>query len=380
MQLTGRDRTNLIRSVSGLLFAVGALVLLERKSGHHHWGDFARLLVVLVPAAVLYLLALGMLDSSRSEEAEPWQSVLAVVAILLGPVALFQLLEWIGASTHHVLYDAGVFALTALLAGYAAKRAHAPYAALLAALSLLVTWLLLWSKILSHPSADTYRWLLVAAAALLLLGSARLMRIGAIGAGEVATAGGLTAVAAGVFGVIVGYFLSAFGPLINLSEGSNSVTSSRVFSSSSENASVNLASGPAHGHLGRIPHLTSGRLPKRTHLPTVSGLPHRVVAHQFHAGALPNLLHNSGVQHFGWDLYLLVVSLMLVWIGSRARVRGLGYVGGVGLLAFIVSVGSQITRIEAGRAPTSAIVGWPLTLIVLGVLGLAAPMLRRRKH
>lgn len=93
----------------------------------------------------------------------------------------------------------------------------------------------------------------------------------------------------------------------------------------------------------------------------------------------PLPLHTSGLQHFGWDLYLLVVSLALVWVGSRARVRGMGYVGGIGLLAFLLSVGAQITRIESGRAPTAAIVGWPLALLVIGVAGLAAPMLYRRE-
>ena len=76
---------------------------------------------------------------------------------------------------------------------------------------------------------------------------------------------------------------------------------------------------------------------------------------------------------------MLVVSLALVWIGSRTRVRGLGYVGGVGLLAFLVSVAAQVTRIEAGRPPTTGIVGWPLVLLIVGLAGLATPVLYRRK-
>jgi hypothetical protein len=366
MQLSRRDISNLLRSTGGLLFAVGAVVLLDRKSGHHQWSSFVRLLVVLVPTAVLYLLAVGVLEPSQDEEAEPWRSVLAVGSILLGPVALFQFLAWIGASPRHLLYDAVVFALTALLAGYAAKRARAAYAALLAALALLVSWLLVWSKILNYPSADTYRWLLVVAAVLLLLGSARLLRIGAIGAGEVATVGGAVAVAAGVFGVIVGSFLSAFGPLMRLGEGSSSVSSSSYSGSGSITGTLAGTRSRAYpGGLSKLTHPLAG--PERVH---------RVVtghARKFHAGSLPNLGHTSGVQHFGWDLYLLVVSLVLVWIGSRARVRGLGYVGGLGLLAFIISVGSQVSRIETGQASTASILGWPLALIVLGVVGLAAP-------
>jgi hypothetical protein len=60
------------------------------------------------------------------------------------------------------------------------------------------------------------------------------------------------------------------------------------------------------------------------------------------------------------------------------RARGLGYVGGVGLFAFLVSVGAQVTRIESGGAPTSSLAGWPLALLVLGALGLLAPALSRR--
>jgi hypothetical protein len=88
-------------------------------------------------------------------------------------------------------------------------------------------------------------------------------------------------------------------------------------------------------------------------------------------------IHTNGLQHFGWDLYLLIVSLGLVWVGSRVHARGLGYVGGFGLLAFLISVSAQITRLESGRAPTTSVVGWPLALLIVGVLGLAAPALYR---
>ena len=141
MQLSRRDVPDLLRSVGGVLFVAGAVTLLIRKSGHHGWGEFALLLVALVPAVVLYVLALGGLEPTGSETPRPWQSVLLVAAILLWPVALFELLHWAGASTRHVLYGAGVFALTALLAGYAARRARVPYAVLLAGLASLVAWL-----------------------------------------------------------------------------------------------------------------------------------------------------------------------------------------------------------------------------------------------
>jgi hypothetical protein len=104
--------------------------------------------------------------------------------------------------------------------------------------------------------------------------------------------------------------------------------------------------------------------------PTISSGPH--------VSSSPLVTTTSGLQHFGWDLYLLIVSLALVWIGSRGHVRGLGYVGGAGLLAFILSIGAQITRLQSGRPPTADIVGWPLALLIVGVVGLAAPALYRR--
>jgi hypothetical protein len=381
-----RDIPDLLRSVGGVLFAVGAVLVLIRESGHHGWGDFAQLLVVSIPAVFLYLLALGVLEdtpSTSDEKAQPWQSVLMVVAILLVPVVLLELLHWLGANTGHVLYGAGVFAVTALFAGYGVRRARVSYAALLAGLSLLLTWLLVWEEILGHPSANTYRWLLVAAAVLLFVFAARLARASAIGAGELATAGGIAAVMAGVLGVIIGSVVGAFSGL------------SRVFSSGSETSSFSSGSGSISGFppvrvpgsVGsrissasgrRISHISSN--PHIPHIPPISRIPHNpVILHSHHISSNPFAIHTNGLQHFGWDLYLLVVSLALVWIGSRVRVRGLGYVGGVGLLAFVFSVGAQITRLEFGHTPTTSIVGWPLALLIIGLAGLAAPMFYRRE-
>jgi hypothetical protein len=308
--------------------------LLIRKSGDHSWTDFERFAIVAAPAGLLYVLALAG-TSPFARQAAPWQTVLGVTAILLAPLALFALLRWAGANTGHVLYDAGVFALTGIFAGYITRRARVSYTALLGAISLLIAWLLLWDKLLGHPSADTFRWLLVAGAAVLLLVAVALAVIDAVGAAEVATAGGLAAVAAGVFGVIVGAFVGLFRMLVG-----------SAFTSS--------------------PAVTSGTLPGGR--PGLGRFPHE---------AAP-VIHTSGVQHFGWDLYLLVASLALVWMGSRMRVRGLGYVGAVGLLALVVSVGAQITRVETGRPPNHGVT-WPLVLIIVGAAALVVSLPVRRR-
>jgi hypothetical protein len=58
------------------------------------------------------------------------------------------------------------------------------------------------------------------------------------------------------------------------------------------------------------------------------------------------------------------------------RVRGMGYVGAVGIGAFIISVGAQVTRLASGRGPSHDVLVWPLVLLVLGALGLIASALR----
>jgi hypothetical protein len=60
-------------------------------------------------------------------------------------------------------------------------------------------------------------------------------------------------------------------------------------------------------------------------------------------------------------------------------VRGLGYVGGAGAIAFVISAGAQITRLEAGRNATHAVAGWPLALLIAGVLALAMSRLRAER-
>jgi hypothetical protein len=47
-------------------------------------------------------------------------------------------------------------------------------------------------------------------------------------------------------------------------------------------------------------------------------------------------------------------------------------------LAFVISVGAQITRIEAGRAPSSSLASWPLALVGIGAIALVVPAFYRR--
>lgn len=345
MEPSRRDLTDVLRSAGSLLIAVGAVALLLRKSNFAGWTDFERMLAIAVPAGLLYGIAAGPGLRLGAPAPAPWRSVAMVTSLLLWPLALFLLERWAGASTHHVLYVAAVFAAVTALAAAGARRTGARYALFVAGLAALVTWLLLWDKILDHPSAGTFRWLLVVAAALLLAGALLASLAGSRGAGDLATAGGLTAVLAGVFGVVVAEIQILTLPFLRLTKPSDEGVATRE-----------ITAHHASGHVAVL-H------PLHPHSPL----------HVF------GQYHLSGTQHFGWDVYLLVVSLLAVTLGARARIRGLGYAGALGLFVFAVSVSAQLSRLVHGKGPTHSLAGWPLVLLVLGLLALAAslPLARR---
>jgi hypothetical protein len=104
---------------------------LTRKSS----SDFACTLVVGVPAIALYMMSVLAPPLGEVSGRRPWRALLATTSILLAPVAMLELLHWLGAYTGADLWLAAVFALTALLAVHAVRRTKAAYLALLAALS-----------------------------------------------------------------------------------------------------------------------------------------------------------------------------------------------------------------------------------------------------
>jgi hypothetical protein len=323
MQLSRRESMQCLRGVGGLLLAVGAVVALTRKSGSSGSTELARTLITGVPCIGLYMLSISALERPRLDTLEPWRPVLLITSLLLAPLAMLLLLRWLGADLNSGWWEALVFASTGLLAAYGCRRARVAYAALIAALLALLTWLVLWGEVLGNPSLGTVRGLLVGGGALLLAAAAALARREAIGVGELATVGGIAAILAGVVGVFAGAF-------VGLANG--------LFVTSDE---------------GGLPHTRRGIGP-------IEGA--------------------SGLQSFGWDLYLLLVSLALVWLAARMRVRGLGYVGAVGLLTFIVSVGLQVTRLESGHAPIHSLGGWPIVLVVVGAVALIVPAFTRDAH
>jgi hypothetical protein len=263
------------------------------------------MLAVLIPAAVLYALALDVLGKRKHGpvgDAEPWRSVLIVLAVILNAIWLTSFFQWVGA--HGPLVTTAVFVLTAVSAGYAAWRSNVRYAALLAALSLLIAWLALWDKVLTHPSGNTNRWLLLIVGVVLVAAAVGLARRGRRESSEVVTVAGIAGVAAASLGVFLGAISAA---LSRVSAG---------------------------------------------------------------GGLTPSLGAFNVRQHFIWDLVLLLIALALISYGSRARVRGPGYVGALGLLIFLVSVGDQLNARLSGGTPSGSVVGWPLALLLIGAAAL----------
>ena len=80
-------------------------------------------------------------------------------------------------------------------------------------------------------------------------------------------------------------------------------------------------------------------------------------------GGEPDL--SGAEQHQEWDVFLLVLALVLIWYGLRAAWRGPVYIGAITLFGFIVSVGSEITALF-DDGPSGDLVGWPLLLLVVG--------------
>ena len=72
-----------------------------------------------------------------------------------------------------------------------------------------------------------------------------------------------------------------------------------------------------------------------------------------------------------WDVVVLAVSLVLVGYGARVGARGPAYVGAVGLIAFTLLVGFELSGLLEGDAEHK-LAGWPLVLLLAGMAALAA--------
>jgi hypothetical protein len=193
------DNRDWLKLFGGLLFAAGAIVLALRK--RDDWSDWAQFLVLLVATVVLF--AAAVLGARALQALAGWESALYVFAILLLPATLLQLVNAIDDQADGNINSFWIFGLSAGVAAAIALRRGLRWQMLIAGLYLIASWIGLWSKILSNPSGNTIRWLLVAIAAILLLGAATLVRRGLPQAGDLITAAGIAAILPALIGATV---------------------------------------------------------------------------------------------------------------------------------------------------------------------------------
>jgi hypothetical protein len=275
-----------------MMFGAGVVVLLIRKGGE--WSEWGRFLGFLMPALVMF----GVVLLGRARDAlSGWHVAFLVFGTLLLVGALVELVDAIDHQADPRLNVAWIFGLCSALAIASSLVLRAQFQMLLGGLLAIVAWLAFWDKVLTNPSGETLRWLLIVLAAIFLAGGVALTRARIPQASDLITVAGIAAViAAGLsFAAAAGAFSPAVGSL-------------------SQNA-------PKPGQ--------------------------------------------------GWNVFLLVVSLLLIAYESRSPTRGPGYVGAVGLAAFIVLTGVDlVNRINGDDA--GGVVGWPLVLLLAGGAALVA--------
>jgi hypothetical protein len=291
------DRTDWLRLIGGMMFATGALVLLIRKGSD--WSDWAVFLGLLIPAAILLVLAfLGRVPGDR----EGWRAAFLVFGTLLLLGAFLQLVKAAHGSPRglNLVWTFGVAGAVAVFTSFTLR---APFQMLLGAIFGIVAWLALWDKIIGNPSPQTLQWLLLALAVIYFVIALALVRTGQPQALDLITAASLAAVLAAAF----------------------------------------TFAGLASGFSGVSASALSGNVPKPSQ---------------------------------GWNIFLLVVSLLSIGFGSRGPTRGPSYVGAFGLLAFIALTGTDVVH-RLGGGGGGGVAGWPLILLILGGLALVAGFVLR---
>ncbi len=297
----GRDG---LRTLAGLLLGLGFFMAFARKSGGlgGGWSDWALFITLLIITVFLY--ALGLVGRLITPTARPWQTVYVVFGILLLPFMLFQFIQAVGGDATADLNVFWVLLVTAAAAAFAALVADVRYSLLLASISVIIGLSALWDKILSNglfTHYGIYRGLLVIYGLLLLAGAFAVYR---------------------------------FDPLARLRPGGTGASEPDRWLRAQD-----VVTGAA------IAAVAAGAITFTAFFAQASVFAVRV--------ASPSLL---------WDIELLVASLLAVIWGSRVGVRGPTYVGAIGLLIFLIDVGSEV----GVDVPDSTIVGWPLVLALVG--------------
>ena len=313
------DTRDALRKIGGLLIGLAAAMIYIRKgpfltANDQQWATFPMFLVVAIPAVYLYG---SIFTRPQTGELRPWQAVHSVVGLIFVPFALAEFVDLIGGTPSAQLNLFWIFAGTAALAFYAGARAGVRVQFLLGSIAVIISWTALWDKILS----------------------------GGIGAHW--------GVYRGLLGILAIGLLAAALYVWRENPGDDDVGAS--------------ATGPS-GDLG---------LWKASELVTGAGIA-AVIGCALGITAIGNLNPLSGntppiqTSNF-WDIMLLLVSLGLVAIGSQIGPRGPVYVGGIGLVLFLLIAGLDL----ASTPPEPFKLGvWPWVLLVLGLLAIGLSFTR----
>ena len=313
------DTRDALRKIGGLLIGLGAAMIYIRKGpfltvNPSQWAKFPMFLVLALPAIYLYG---GILTRPRTGELRPWQVVHSVFGLLFVPLALLQFVDMIGGNPNASLNLFWVFLVTAGLAFYAGTVIGVRVQLLLGSLALIVAWTALWDELLSGGIGahwGVYRGLLGLLAIGLLAGGLYLWRNNP-GGDEVAA--------------------SATTPSgdLGLWKASELLTGAGIA------AVIGCALGITA--LGNLNPLGTGTPPIET--------------------------TNA------WDIMLLLISLGLVALGSQIGVRGPVYVGGIGLLLFLVIAGLDLNSTPPHPFKLGV---WPWVLLGLGVIAIGLSFTR----
>jgi hypothetical protein len=306
------DTRDVLRNLGGLLLGIGALMLFLRKD--EEWGSFADFLVYAIPAVVLY----GGAIASRFEidRLRPWQAVLSVFGLFFVPLALGEFVDLIGdeGDSGNDLNIFWIFGVTAALGAFAALRAGIRFQLLAAAIAGLVSWMALWSKILDGLGDD--------------LGVTR-----------------------GLFGIYA-IIMLVLAVVVWRADGRATETDTAV-----REGDVGLLRFSELFTAAGIAAVIAAGL-GITSAATLTPLPIDIPT--FEAGII-------------WDTLLLLISLGLIVVGSWIGVRGPVYVGAIGLALFLFIAGLDLD--DESPDPTK-VAGWPLILLVVGGLALAASLVK----
>jgi hypothetical protein len=313
------DTRDTLRKIGGLLIGLAAAMIYIRKGpfltvNPSQWASFPMFLVLAIPAVYLYG---GILTKPQTGELRPWQVVHSVFGLIFVPFALLQFVDMIGGNPNAQLNLFWAFGLTAALAFYAGTVAGVRVQLLLGSIALIVSWTALWDELLS---------------------------------------GGINAhwgVYRGLLGILAIGLLAAALYLWRTNPGGDEIAATTTAPS---------------GDLG---------LWKASELLTGAGIA-AVIACSLGITAVGNLNPlGTGTPPIettnAWDIALLIVSLGLVGIGSQIGPRGPVYVGGIGLLLFLIIAGLDLNSTPPHPFKLGV---WPWVLLGLGVIGIGLSFTR----